>query len=139
MVMVIGSVRRWLARMGLVALLAGFNSMPAWAGGYWSGVARALPVSPLGNTVAVSCHNCYGNTDAATQAQVALALGREFDLIEFDLTLHTDGQVSIEHAGSQEAAARWRRRSPIPRCGAAIGCCSSRSRRTFVLQKRAMR
>lgn len=48
---------------------------PAFAG-YWTGVSRSLPVSPLGNTVALSCHNCYGTTNAATTTQVSMALNR---------------------------------------------------------------
>jgi hypothetical protein len=75
----------------------------AQASSYWNGVNRALPVSPLGNVVALSCHNCYGNSVAATQTQVAMALSRGFDLIEFDLTLHADGQVYVEHGDSESA------------------------------------
>ncbi|MGE5864312.1 MAG: LamG-like jellyroll fold domain-containing protein [Rhizobacter sp.] len=83
--------------------LAALSVASASAAPYWSGVARALPTSPLGNTVAVSCHNCYGNSTAATQAQVATALARDFDLIELDLTLHADGQVYVEHGDSELA------------------------------------
>lgn len=75
----------------------------AQAGTYWNGVSRALPVSPLGNVVALSCHNCYGDSTAATQTKVARALTRGFDLIEFDLTLHADGQVYVEHDDSESA------------------------------------
>jgi len=75
----------------------------AQAGTYWNGVSRALPVSPLGNTVALSCHNCYGSSTAATNTQVSMALSRGYDLIEFDLTLHADGQVYVEHGDSESA------------------------------------
>jgi hypothetical protein len=67
---------------------------------YWSGVAR-VPSTPLGNRVAISCHNCYGSSNAATQTQVAMALARGFDLVEFDVTLHADGVAYIEHDDSE--------------------------------------
>ncbi|WP_298929558.1 LamG-like jellyroll fold domain-containing protein [uncultured Ramlibacter sp.] len=70
---------------------------------YWAGVNRALPVSPHGNTIAVSCHNCYGDTVAETNAEVAIALARGFDLVEMDLTLHSNGQVYVEHNDSELA------------------------------------
>ncbi|MEG1201408.1 MAG: LamG-like jellyroll fold domain-containing protein [Comamonas sp.] len=68
---------------------------------YWAGVGRALPASPLGNKVAISCHNCYGDSVAATQTKVAKALARQFDLVELDLTLHADGKVYVEHNDSE--------------------------------------
>ncbi len=70
---------------------------------YWAGVGRALPASPLGHTVALSCHNCYGDSAAETQAKVAKALARQFDLVELDLTLHADGKVYVEHNDSELA------------------------------------
>ncbi|XZG68721.1 LamG-like jellyroll fold domain-containing protein [Chitinibacteraceae bacterium HSL-7] len=73
----------------------------AMAGSYWDGVSRAIPQSPLGNRVAISCHNCYGDNNADTQGEVAKALGRGMDLIEFDLTLHSNGHVYIEHNDSE--------------------------------------
>lgn len=93
-------------RSCLAALAAALLALPLPAlAGYWSGTSRALPVSPLGNTVAISCHNCYGTTNAATTAQVAMALGREMDLIELDITLHAnDGQAYVEHADSEDAS-----------------------------------
>lgn len=72
------------------------------AGNYWNDVGRNLPVSPLGNKIAISCHNCYGENTIATQGRVEKALNRKFDLIEFDLTLHSDGQVYIEHEDSEK-------------------------------------
>lgn len=93
----------WLARTAAGAALLMLACSGASAAGYWDGVSRALPSSPLGNVVAVSCHNCYGTTNAATQAEVAKALSREMDLIELDLTLHADGQVYVEHADSELA------------------------------------
>lgn len=95
---------RWRAWLAAVAVFMGTLAPAQAAGGYWAGVSRALPTSPLGNMVAVSCHNCYGNTNAATQAQVALALARDFDLVELDLTFHSDGQVYVEHGGSEDAS-----------------------------------
>jgi hypothetical protein len=68
---------------------------------YWHGVSRALPTSPLGNRLALSCHNCYGNTLTATQTKVAKALSRDFDLVELDLTLHANGVVYVEHDDSE--------------------------------------
>lgn len=94
-------------RGGCLALFASavLALLPAQASaGYWSGTSRALPVSPLGNTVAISCHNCYGTTNAATTTQVAMALSRDMDLVELDLTLHADGQVYVEHADSEDAS-----------------------------------
>ncbi len=73
----------------------------ATASAYWAGVGRVLPRSPLGNTMAVSCHNCYGDTLAATQAKVGKALARGFDLVELDLTTHADGKVYVEHGDSE--------------------------------------
>ena len=75
----------------------------AGASTYWAGTGRALPTTPLGNKVAISCHNCYGDTLAATQAKVAKALARDFDLVELDLTTHADGQVYVEHNDSELA------------------------------------
>ncbi|QET05232.1 hypothetical protein FOB72_24705 [Cupriavidus pauculus] len=93
--------RRFIRASLLLPLLVA--PVAAQASTYWSGVTRALPTSPLGNTVALSCHNCYGSSTAATSAQVATALSRGFDLIEFDLTSHADGQVYVEHADSESA------------------------------------
>lgn len=70
---------------------------------YWNGVNRALPTSPLGNKVAMSCHNCYGDTTTQTQGEIAKALARDFDLIELDVTLHANGQVYVEHDDSELA------------------------------------
>ena len=75
----------------------------AGASTYWAGTGRALPTTPLGNKVAISCHNCYGDNLAATQAKVAKALARDFDLVELDLTTHADGQVYVEHNDSELA------------------------------------
>lgn len=95
-------MQSFLVRFAATAFGLGL-ALPALAGSYWNGVNRALPVTPHGNTVAVSCHNCYGTTNAATTTQVSMALSRDFDLIEFDLTLHADGQVYVEHADSEDA------------------------------------
>ncbi|HUR89681.1 MAG TPA: hypothetical protein VMZ74_11390 [Ramlibacter sp.] len=70
------------------------------AGTYWNGVTRPLANTPNGNRIAVSCHNCYGDTNSATTAQVQMALNRTFDLVEFDLTRHSDGNIYVEHANS---------------------------------------
>ncbi len=95
---------RWILKILVRLMAAGLLacSLPALAG-YWDGVSRSLPTSPLGNVVALSCHNCYGDTNAQTQAQVAMALSRDLDLIEFDLTLHADGQVYVEHNDGEAA------------------------------------
>lgn len=90
---------RWLARPALAACILA-ACLPAVASSYWSGVNRALPATPLGNTVAISCHNCYSTTNSGTTAEVAKALSRDFDLVELDVTLHTDGLVYVEHANS---------------------------------------
>ncbi len=95
-------LRKILFPFAAAAALLG-AALPAVASTYWNGVSRALPVSPLGNVVALSCHNCYGDTNSETQAQVATALARDFDLIELDLTLHANGQVYVEHADSETA------------------------------------
>ena len=92
--------RRFIRACSGLLLAAVFS--PAFAG-YWTGVSRSLPVSPLGNTVALSCHNCYGTSNAATTTQVSMALNRGLDLVEFDLTLHADGQVYVEHSDSESA------------------------------------
>lgn len=95
-------LRKILLPFAATAALLG-GALPALASNYWNGVSRALPASPLGNVVAISCHNCYGDTTAQTQAEVAKALARGFDLIELDLTLHADGQVYVEHTDSEIA------------------------------------
>lgn len=69
---------------------------------YWSGVSR-VPSTPHGNRIAVSCHNCYGDTTAETNTEVAVALARNMDLIELDLTLHANGTVYVEHNDSELA------------------------------------
>ncbi|HSH89885.1 MAG TPA: LamG-like jellyroll fold domain-containing protein [Ramlibacter sp.] len=79
----------------------GNSPLAAPASTYWNGVTRALPVSPLGNKLAVSCHNCYGTTNTATTTQVSMALNRGFDLVEFDITRHADGVVYVEHTDSE--------------------------------------
>jgi hypothetical protein len=73
-------LRKILLPFAATAALFG-AALPALASNYWNGISRALPVSPLGNVVALSCHNCYGDTTAQTQAEVAKALARDFDLI----------------------------------------------------------
>lgn len=93
-------VRHCLIRPAAALVLLG-ATMSAFAGPYWNGVSRALPFSPHGNTVALSCHNCYGTSNAATTTEVAKALGRGFDLVELDLTRHADGVVYVEHADSE--------------------------------------
>jgi hypothetical protein len=70
------------------------------AGTYWNGVSRTIATTPAGNKMAVSCHNCYGDTNAATTTQVSMALNRTFDLVEFDLTHHSDGNIYVEHSNS---------------------------------------
>jgi hypothetical protein len=92
-----------LVQAAAAACLFGL-SLPAMASDYWNGVTRSLPVSPLGNVVAVSCHNCYGDSNALTTTEVAKALARDFDLIELDVTLHANGQVYVEHSDSETAA-----------------------------------
>jgi hypothetical protein len=92
---------KWLARPAIACLIG--LSLPAGASTYWNGVTRALPVTPLGNTVAISCHNCYGDTNSATTGEVAMALSRDFDLVELDVTLHSNGQVYVEHADSDSS------------------------------------
>ena len=93
---------RVLARSAGAACLLGL-SLSASASNYWSGTTRALPVTPLGNTVAVSCHNCYGASNGTTTLEISKALSRDFDLIELDVTLHTNGTVYVEHADSEAA------------------------------------
>src|SRR5690606_3982340 len=63
----------------------------------------ALPTSPLGNKVGLSCHNCYGDSNAATGTMVGRGLSRAFDLIELDLTTHANGTVYVEHDDSEVA------------------------------------
>jgi glycerophosphoryl diester phosphodiesterase len=93
------SPRVRLIPAALTALLLGLlAAAPAGAAGtYWNGVTRAVATSPLGNKVALSCHNCYGDSNAATTTEVGKALNRGFDLVELDLTTHPDGQVYVEH------------------------------------------
>jgi glycerophosphoryl diester phosphodiesterase len=83
-----------------IAALVLACALPAAAGTYWNGVLRPLAVTPLGNRIAASCHNCYGSTNAATTTQVQMALDRGLDLVELDLTAHADGLVYVEHSNS---------------------------------------
>lgn len=78
----------------LACMLLGL-SLPA-AAGYWDGVNRDVPVSPLGNKIAMSCHNCYGTNTATTTTEVAKAISRGFDLVELDLVTH-GGTVYVNH------------------------------------------
>ena len=96
---------RKLKSLWQVAVAAGLfgAAMPVLASTYWDGVTRSLPTSPLGNRVALSCHNCYGDTNAATGTKVGHGLSRQFDLIELDLTTHADGTVFVEHDDSEVA------------------------------------
>ena len=55
MIKFVRALRR-LAGIGCAASLLG-AAWPAAAGPFWNGVGRALPVTPLGNTIAGSCHN----------------------------------------------------------------------------------
>ncbi len=64
----------------------------------WAGAARTdYAISPLGNPVFISCHNCYngpGNEVYDTQqalAKIHRALVRGADLIELDVALAADG------------------------------------------------
>lgn len=83
-----------VASYAFAAALLG-ASLPA-AAGYWDGVTRALPVTPLGNKVGLSCHNCYGASTTATATEVSKALNRGFDLVELDL-ISTNGTVYVNH------------------------------------------
>ncbi len=93
------SIARWASSLWLALLLAA--ALPAHAGTYWNGVSR-VPATPTGNRIAVSCHNCYGDTNAQTTAKVELALDRSFDLVELDLTRHSDGNIYVEHGNSAD-------------------------------------
>lgn len=100
---VLNRILRSLAQPAAVACLVGL-SLPALAGStYWNGTNRSLPTTPLGNKVAVSCHNCYGDTNTETTAMVAKALARDFDLVEMDLTIHSNGTVYVEHNDGETA------------------------------------
>jgi hypothetical protein len=88
------------AALAAAAMMLLFAAPAAHANTYWNGVTRALPLTPLGNRIAASCHNCYGDTNAETTAQVQMALDRSLDLVEFDLTYHSDGKVYVEHSNS---------------------------------------
>jgi glycerophosphoryl diester phosphodiesterase len=59
---------------------------------YWKGTARKLALSPAGNVVGVSCHNCYrfdlatsGENLAATLAKLHAAQQAGADLLELDV------------------------------------------------------
>ena len=90
-------MRALLTALFAILALAG---TPSQANTYWNGMTRAIGTTPLGNKMAVSCHNCYGDTNTATTAQVQMALDRTFDLVEFDLTYHSDGNIYVEHSNS---------------------------------------
>lgn len=92
-----------LAGPALAACAIGLALPASAASTYWNGTTRALPVSPLGNTVALSCHNCYGDTNAQTTTEVGKALARGYDLIELDLTIHSNGTVYVEHNDGEVA------------------------------------
>lgn len=68
----------------------------------WNTVARALPVTPLGKSVGVACHNCYagpGNavlSSADVEAKVNGALGHGADLVELDV-VEIGGVIHASH------------------------------------------
>jgi hypothetical protein len=68
----------------------------------WTGVARTLPVTPLGKSVGVSCHNCYAGPGNAVlsvsdvNAKIDGALGHGADLIELDV-VEIGGVIHASH------------------------------------------
>ncbi len=68
--------------------------------GFWDASQRAMARTPQGHSVAISCHNCYGNGNRTTsgaldrirQAQLAGA-----DLIELDVVSRDDDTISVAH------------------------------------------
>jgi glycerophosphoryl diester phosphodiesterase len=69
---------------------------------YWTGISRALSVTPYGRETAVSCHNCYvvGASSAAsltsTLTTIHQAQANGADLIELDLK-DQGGVVYVDH------------------------------------------
>jgi hypothetical protein len=80
--------------------------------GYWRGVRRKLAVSPNGNPVAVSCHNCYRDDLTTSTANLEATLreihaGQDLgaDLIEIDVREHQGTwYVGHDDDGSQDGA-----------------------------------
>src|SRR4051794_23711729 len=72
---------------------------------FWSGSARGLARSPLGNVAAVSCHNCYvdssGNTAAVNLANTLSKLHRAqadgADMLELDVK-YESGVTYVTHS-----------------------------------------
>ncbi len=70
--------------------------------GYWDGVARDLARTVLGNTAAISAHNCYlafidGPTSLeATRSMIQDAVAGGADLIELDIK-EEGGEIYVDH------------------------------------------
>ncbi|MBW1298390.1 glycerophosphodiester phosphodiesterase, partial [Aquimarina litoralis] len=68
--------------------------------GIWNGSARSFPVSPTGNKLAVSCHNCYSPENSARLAPtldiIHKAQQAGADLIELDV-YQRDNTLYINH------------------------------------------
>jgi glycerophosphoryl diester phosphodiesterase len=70
---------------------------------YWAATTRALSVSPAGNKVAVSCHNCYRSKRGseqdnlrATLKRIHRAQRRGADIIELDVK-QDGGEWYVDH------------------------------------------
>ena len=88
-----------------VFIATGTLSTPTFSASIWDGSSRfeseQMPQSPSGNTVAISCHNCYSysaNFDD-TQEYIQSALDANVDLIELDVFGNSSGW-SVSHDGA---------------------------------------
>ncbi|MFT7561505.1 MAG: hypothetical protein ACI93R_003432 [Flavobacteriales bacterium] len=80
-------------------------SIPAFSASIWDGSSRfesgQMPQTPSGNTVAISCHNCYSysaNFDDTAET-IQNALDANVDLIELDVVGNSNGW-SVSHGGA---------------------------------------
>ena len=79
--------------------------------GPWRGMARPIDISPMGRSVAISCHNCYSAADGTllsteeARAKVELALSRQADLIEIDV-VSTGTELCASHADVTDCSDR---------------------------------
>ena len=70
----------------------------------WSGSDRVFSQSALGNTLAISCHNCYSPNDSNVSLNQALTYIHQgqsagADLIEIDLVAHNNSWV-VSHGST---------------------------------------
>lgn len=87
------------------------TTVEIFGAGVWQGVQKSLPASPLNNSVAIACHNCYdGPVDeiydsAAANIKISHAVNRGADFIEIDVS-DIGGLLFATHVDAASAEQR---------------------------------